>query len=69
MMIRCNPGKRLNSWPKPSPTSNSIRVKPTQIPASSGRLRLIPKLAPALITMMLFGPGVTDAEMANSTTA
>ena len=68
-MVKCKPGKRVNSWPKPSPTSNSIRVKPTQIPMSSGRLLRIPKLAPALITMMLFGPGVTEAEMAKSTTA
>jgi hypothetical protein len=62
-------GKRVKSWPKPSPTSNSIRVKPTQIPMSKGRLLRIPMLAPALITMMLLGPGMTDAEMAKSTTA
>ncbi|EGA67973.1 hypothetical protein VISI1226_08609 [Vibrio sinaloensis DSM 21326] len=43
--------------------------KPTQIPASKGRLLLTPKLSPDVITMMLFGPGVTEEEIAKSITA
>jgi hypothetical protein len=42
-MIKCKEGKISNSSEKPNPTINSMMVKPTQIPVSSGRLFLTPK--------------------------
>jgi len=45
------------------PTKNSIKEKPKHIPHSNGKLRRVPKFKPDDIAIIVFGPGVIDADI------
>ena len=63
------PELRLNSSPNPNPTIISITAKPKHMPTSNGILLRKPKFTPDVITIILFGPGVIEEEIANNNTA
>ena len=51
------------------PTKTAINTKPKDTPNICGRVRLNPKFTPDVISIRLFGPGVTDDARANNTSA
>ncbi len=53
----------------PRPTKTSINIKPSVTPSKCGVVLLKPKLAPELINIKLFGPGVIDDTKANNAKA
>ena len=53
----------------PRPTKTSINIKPSVTPSKCGVVLLKPKLAPELINIKLFGPGVIDDTNANNAKA
>jgi hypothetical protein len=55
--------------PKPRPTETFNIIMPKMIPATCGRVRLNPKLAPEVVSIMLFGPGVMEVTSANKVMA
>ena len=61
------PELRLNN--SPNPTIISITAKPKHMPTSNGILLRHPKFTPDVITIILFGPGVIEEEIANNNTA
>src|ERR1700746_662443 len=55
--------------PNPSPTAPTMKAKPIAIPAICGTVRRKPEGKPDDSTMMLFGPGVKNITVANTTKA
>src|ERR1700730_11501170 len=55
--------------PRPRPTAPIMKAKPIVLPASCGSGRRNPEVRPDDSNMMLFGPGVKNITVANTTKA
>src|SRR6266849_8088282 len=55
--------------PSPRPTTPIMKAKPNVIPAMCGRVGRKPYVSPDDSSMMLFGPGVKNITVANTTKA
>ena len=62
-------GNASNNFITPMPTRIAINIKPKDTPSICGSVRLNPKFTPDVISIKLFGPGVTDDARANNTSA
>jgi len=62
----CNKVKRSNKNPKPNPMAKNMVGNPKQIPIRCGMLARAPKFKPDVIIIILLGPGVNAAIIANT---